>query len=59
MTIEDKLTASHEDLVEGITVLILKTLYENKVIDADADSDEWIKRVSRDVELWLHAEFRE
>lgn len=59
MTIEEKLTSSHENLVDGITVLLLQTLYNNNVIDGDAEANDWYKRVSRDVEGWLRDEYRE
>lgn len=59
MKIEDKLLESHDSLVEGITVLVLKTLYENKVIKPDEDVEPYLKKFSADIERWLQTEYVE
>lgn len=59
MKIEEKLLESHDNLVEGITVLILKTLFDNKVIKPDEDVEPYLKKFSADVERWLNTECAE
>ena len=59
MKLEEKLIESHENLVEGITVLLLQQAVENDIIKPDEDAEPHYRKVKAGVEAWLNSEFRE